>query len=111
MIICEVSVILPNKTSNKMKTIQEIKDMLSRSEGEAALDAANEIVESTGVSKETLANAYYLRGNAYRQNGNVRMALNSYLEAMELDPDGPAAEAYRHLQELLAYYHKDYYNP
>lgn len=94
-----------------MKTIQEIKDMLSRSEGEEALTAANEIVESKGVSKETLANAYYLRGNAYRQNGNVRMALNSYLEAMELDPDGPAAEAYRHVQELLAYYHKDYYNP
>ena len=94
-----------------MKTIQEIKDMLSRSEGDEALTAPNEIVESKGVSRETLANAYYLRGNAYRQNGNVRMALNSYLEAMELDPDGPAAEAYRHLQELLAYYHKDYYNP
>ena len=85
--------------------------MLSRSEGQEALDAVNEIVESKGVSRETLANAYYLRGNAYRQNGNVRMALNSYLEAMELDPDGPAAEAYRHVQELLAYYHKDYYNP
>ena len=94
-----------------MKTIQEIKDMLSRSECEQALNAANEIVESKGVSKETLANAYYLRGNAYRQNGNVRMALNSYLEAMELDPDGPAAEAYRHIQELLDFYNKDYYNP
>ena len=94
-----------------MKTIQEIKDMLSRSEGDAALDAANEIVENEGTSRETLAQAYYLRGNAYRQNGNVRMALNSYLEAMELDPNGPAAEAYRHVQELLAYYHKDYYNP
>lgn len=94
-----------------MKTIQEIKDMLYRSEGQEALDAANEIVESKSVSKETLANAYYLRGNAYRQQGNVRMALNSYLEAMELDPDGPAAEAYRHVQELLAFYHKDYYNP
>ena len=85
--------------------------MLSRSEGDAALEAANEIVENKGTSKETLAQAYYLRGNAYRQNGNIRMALNSYLESMELDPDGPAAEAYRHLQELLAYYHKDYYNP
>ena len=94
-----------------MKTIQEIKEMLSRSEGEEALNAASEIIESEGVSREMLANAYYLRGNAFRQNGNVRMALNSYLEAMELDPDGPAAEAYRHLQELLAYYHKDYYNP
>lgn len=94
-----------------MKTIQEIKDMLSRSEGELALDAANEIVENKATGKDTLAQAYYLRGNAYRQQGNVRMALNSYLEAMDLDPDGPAAEAYRHLQELLAYYHKDYYNP
>ncbi len=94
-----------------MKTIQEIKDMLSRSEGDQALNAANEIVENKETTRETLAKAYYLRGNAYRQQGNVRMALNSYLEAMEIDPDGPAAEAYRHLQELLAYYHKDYYNP
>ena len=111
MIFPEELVILPHKTPDKMKTIQEIKEMLSRSEGQEALNAANEIVENKGVSKETLANAYYLRGNAYRQQGNVRMALNSYLEAMELDPDGPAAEAYRHVQELLAYYHKDYYNP
>ena len=111
MIFPEELVILPNKTRDKMKTIQELKEMLSRSEGEQALEAANEIVENKSVGRETLANAYYLRGNAYRQNGNVRMALNSYLEAMELDPDGPAAEAYRHLQELLAYYHKDYYNP
>ncbi len=94
-----------------MKTIQEIKDMLSRSEGEEALKAANEIVKNKGVSREMLANAYYLRGNAYRQQGNVRLALNSYLESMDLDPDGPAAEAYRHLQELLDFYNKDYYNP
>ena len=85
--------------------------MLSRSEGQEALEAANEIVENKSVSRETLANAYYLRGNAYRQQGDVRMALNSYLESMELDPDGPAAEAYRHIQELLDFYNKDYYNP
>ena len=47
-----------------MKTIQEIKEMLSRSEGQEALQAANEIVENKSVSRETLANAYYLRGNA-----------------------------------------------
>ena len=94
-----------------MKTIQEIKEMLSRSEGQEALEAANEIVENKGVDRDMLANAYYLRGNAYRQQGNVRLALNSYLESMELDPDGPAAEAYRHIQELLDFYNKDYYNP
>lgn len=94
-----------------MKTIQEIKEMLSRSEGQQALEAASEIIGSKGINRETLANAYYLRGNAYRQQGNVRLALNSYLESMELDPDGPAAEAYRHVQELLDFYNKDYYNP
>ena len=94
-----------------MKTIQEIKDMISRNEGQAAIDAVNEMAGTSDVSRETLAMAYYLRGNAYRKNGDIRMALNSYLAAMELDPDGPAAEAYRHIQDLLAYYHKDYYNP
>jgi len=94
-----------------MKTIQEIKEMLSRSEGQAALQAVSEIIDNKDTDKEKLAMAYYLRGNAYRQNGNVRMALNSYLESMDLDPDGPAAEAYRHLQELLDFYNKDYYNP
>lgn len=111
MIFHEEHVILPHKTENGMKTIQDIKDMLSRSEGQEALNAASEIIESNGVTKETLAYAYYLRGNAYRQQGNIRMALNSYLESMELDPDGPAAEAYRHVQELLDFYNKDYYNP
>ena len=85
--------------------------MLSRSEGEEALNATNEIIEGKGANRETMAMAYYLHGNAYRQNGNVRMALNSYLESMDLDPDGPAAEAYRHIQELLDFYNKDYYNP
>ena len=94
-----------------MKTIQEIKDMLSRSEGEEALTAANEIVNDKATNRQTLAMAYYLRGNAYRQQGNVRLALNSYLESMDLDPDGPAAEAYRHIQELLDFYNKDFYNP
>ena len=102
---------MPHKTQYKMKTIQEIKDMLSRSEGQEALNAADEIVDNKATSHDTLAMAYYLRGNAYRQLGNVRMALNSYLESMELDPDGPAAEAYRHIQELLDFYNKDYYNP
>ncbi len=94
-----------------MKTIQEIKEMVSRNEGQAAIDAVNELASNDSTPRETLATAYYLRGNAYRKDGDIRMALNSYLEAMELDPDGPAAEAYRHLQDLLAYYHKDYYNP
>ena len=36
-----------------MKTIQEIKDMLSRSEGEEALTAANEIVNDKATNRPT----------------------------------------------------------
>ena len=94
-----------------MKTIQEIKDMLSRSEGVEALNAADEIVKDKATNRETLAMAYYLRGNAYRQQGNVRMALNSYLESMELDPDGPADAAIESIYNIIRFVNKDLMNP
>jgi len=93
-----------------MKTIEEIRALLAASRSQEAIDAVDEMVAG-GVGNETLARAYYLRGNAYRQRGEVRMALNSYLESMELDPEGPAAEAYRMTQEILAFYNHDLYNP
>ena len=40
---------------------------------EEALKAANEIVKNKGVSREMLANAYYLRGNAYRQQVGLKV--------------------------------------
>lgn len=53
-----------NFATRIIKTIQEIKEMLSRTEGQQALEAANEIVDNKATSRETLAMAYYLRGNA-----------------------------------------------
>jgi len=94
-----------------MKTIEQIKQLLSQSLSTQAIDAANELTQCTSVDAHTLATAYYLRGNAYRQCGQVRMALNSYLEAMELEPDGPASDAYRMTQEILDFYNHDLYNP
>ena len=97
----------------KEETIQQIREMLSRSESRDVIAHCDYIIEKEDNenNKKMVAQLFYLRGNAYRQLGNVRMALNSYLESMELDPDGPAAEAYRHIQELLDFYNKDYYNP
>jgi len=94
-----------------MKTLQEIRDALAQSRSQDAIDAANQVVSTAGNDNATLATAYYLRGNAHRQRGEVRLALNSYLEAMELEPDGPAAEAYRMTQQILDFYNHDLYNP
>lgn len=91
-------------------TIEQIKQLLSQSKSQDVIMQVNLLVDK-GADNETLAQAYYLRGNAYRQQGDMRQALNSYLEAMQLQPDGPAAQAYRTIQEILSFYDHDLYNP
>lgn len=92
-----------------MTDIEVLKKLVSDSRSDDAIAFADRILAQGNA--RTMAQAYYLRGNAYRQRGDMRMALNSYLEAMELDPDGPAAQAYRTIQEILAFYDHDLYNP
>lgn len=93
-----------------MMTIEEIKQMLAQSKSEQVISAVDQLV-GAGTDRAMMAQAYYLRGNAYRQLGDMRQALNSYLESMELEPDGPAAQAYRTIQEILNFYDHDLYNP
>ena len=38
-------------------------------------------------------------------------AQNCYLEAVALDADSPAAAANEMLESIMAFRHKDYYNP
>ena len=42
---------------------------------------------------------------------NWRLALNSYSEAMELNPASPAKDAYDSVMEILEFYNHDLYNP
>ena len=60
-------------------------------------------------SKEP-ARTWYLRGNDYRRKGDWKHALDCYMEAMDIDPESPAAEAKKMLEDILNYYHKDAYN-
>ena len=57
------------------------------------------------------AEDYYRQGNAYRRQGNFAEAINCYIEAARLDPDSPAVEAKRMLDDIMAFYCKDMYNP
>ncbi len=57
------------------------------------------------------AEEYYLQGNAYRQQGNFAEAINCYIQAGRLDPDSPAVEAKRMLDDIMNFYCKDMYNP
>ncbi len=67
-----------------------------------------------GLQKRVLqvtAEEYYQKGNEYRRKGDWKHALDNYLEAIALDPDSPAVEAKRMIDDILAYYCKDMYNP
>ena len=57
------------------------------------------------------AEEYYKQGNAYRKQGLWREAINCYIQAARLDPDSPAVEAKRMLDDIMAYRCKDMYNP
>ncbi|MDE6688477.1 MAG: tetratricopeptide repeat protein [Prevotella sp.] len=57
------------------------------------------------------AQEYYEQGNAYRKQGQWHEAINSYIEAIRLDPDSPAVEAKQMLDDIMNFYCKDMYNP
>ena len=57
------------------------------------------------------ADEFYKLGNEYRRKGDWQHALDNYLEAIALDPQSPAVEAKRMLDDILAYRCKDMYNP
>ena len=57
------------------------------------------------------ADEYLKLGNEYRTRGDFPTAMNNYMEAIELDPDSPAVEAKKMLEDILNFYNKDAYNP
>lgn len=87
--------------------MKEIKQLILEGNTAEAIRRLNAYLEHTPSSDE----AYYLLGNAYRKQGEVRLALNNYLAALELNPDSPAREAHNMLMNILNFYHTDLYNP
>ncbi len=57
------------------------------------------------------AEEWYQKGNEARKQSQWHEAINCYIQAIELDPESPAVEAKRMLEDIMAYYHKDMYNP
>ena len=95
------------------KTIEQIKEMLGRSESRDVIAYCDYIIEKedSDENKKYIAQLFYLRGNAYRQLGEWGKAMSSWLEASERDPESPAKQAYAHALEILDFYNHDLYNP
>lgn len=57
------------------------------------------------------AEEWYNKGNEYSRQSDWKHAIDCYLEATALDPESPAKEAKRMIDDILAFYNKDAYNP
>lgn len=57
------------------------------------------------------ANELYEEGNRLRRAGNFKGAMQCYLRATKLDPDGPASTALEMMRRIYAFRHTDLYNP
>ncbi len=90
-----------------MPDLGEIEAILLEDRTEEAIRLLEEYVSSAPVPSDR---AYYLLGNAYRKKGDWQGAINNYLEAMEINPDSPAKNAYSIANDILDFYNKDMYN-
>ena len=89
-----------------MATIEDVKNMIERNEVKNAIAQLDVMIELCPELDEL----YYLRGNAYRKQGNWQQALNNYQSAIEINPESPALQAHKMVMDILEFYHKDMYN-
>ena len=90
-----------------MDRLDEIDSILQEGRIEEAIDLLRDFISNDGTA---LDRAYYLLGNAYRKKGDWQGAINNYLEAMAINPDSPASNAYKMANDILDFYNKDMYN-
>ena len=90
-----------------MQGLDGIEKLLQEGRTDEAVLQLEEYIASCDAPSDK---AYYLLGNAYRKKGDWQGAINNYLEAMAINPDSPARNAYKMANEILDFYNKDMYN-
>ena len=90
-----------------MERLTNIKELIIRGDVEQAIRQLDELLQTDFPGKDE---AYYLRGNAYRKQGNWQQALNNYRYATDLNPESPARQARQMVMNILNFYNKDMYN-
>ena len=90
-----------------MPDLEEIEAILQEGRVEEAIMLLDEYISASVVPSDR---AFYLLGNAHRKLGDWQGAINNYLEAMEINPESPPANAYSIANDILDFYNKDMYN-
>ena len=90
-----------------MMNLAEIKALIDENRVGEAIEQLNAIIEKR-PNDDAL---YFVRGNAFWKLGDRKHALDDYAVAADLNPDSPAAIAYKHALEIMDFFNKDMYNP
>ena len=86
--------------------MEKIKQLISNDNPLAAIRLLEEYIEKN----ESDDKAWFLLGKAHHKLGNIRIAINCYLKAIEINPNSPAQEAYNMTIRILDFYNKDMFN-
>ena len=86
---------------------QRITALLDAHKADDAIRLIQDFQAGGGAMDDEL---FYLLGNAWRKKGNWQIAMNNYLEAININPDSPAKQALDIANEILDFYNKDMYN-
>lgn len=92
---------------NEMEPLQTIKELIEKGKVEQAISQIDPMLHTDAPAQDVL---YYLRGNAYRKQGNWQQALNNYRCAVDINPQSPAQQAYNMVMDILNFYNKDMFN-
>ena len=90
-----------------MKELTDVKRLLQEGNVAGAIQRLDALIATAPTDLDEL---FYLRGNAYRKQGNWQLALNNYLMAIDINPESPACTARDMLMDILEFYNKDMYN-
>lgn len=85
----------------------ELKDQIRLMDAEDAIRHLTEEIEKNPDNED----AFLLRGRKYWSLNRRSEAINDYLSARRINPEGKANDLLKATYEILDYYNKDLYNP
>ena len=84
-----------------------IRQLTEAEQYEEALTAVNNLLEEDKKNDF----AWYLKGNIFKKQEKWQEAINSYTEAIAINPKNPATTMRRICIDILNFYDKTLYNP
>lgn len=83
-----------------------IKSLIEDNKNEEAIGRLEAIIAKD--DKQEMA--YYLLGNIYRKKQDWANAVNSYVKAIDINPESPAVQSKEMCIDVLKFYNTDMYN-